>query len=361
MPHPPPTPPRTNRGTNVPAVSRVRATDTISRTDARQPISRIGAQKALRALPARFRRPRLLVVGCGDVGLRLLRALADRIPRSLHVIAVARSESSRAKARALGARALAVDLDDRRAVRRLGALARWSVHLAPPQPSGRDDRRTAALIAASRIALRRARRRLAPARWTWVGTSGVYGDAHGERFDETRPIAPASERAHRRAAAEARLRGLSRSGLARVSILRAPGLYAHDRWPLARLRRGDPVLQRDEDVHTNHVHAEDLARIAWRALFRARPGRVYHATDDEPMRLGDYLDRVADAFDLPRPPRASRAELAQRSGGALPHVFAESRRLENRRLAQELGYRLRWPSVGAALAELGRTSRESSL
>lgn len=300
------------------------------------------------ALPVRLRRPRLLVVGCGDAGLRLLRALSNRLPHRLHVIAVARTRQSRERARSLGARTLAIDLDDRRGARRLGALARWTVYLAPPPPHGVRDPRIAGLIAAARPMLHRARA-ATPSRWTYVSTTGVYGDAGGERVDETRRIAPASDRARRRAAAETQLRSLARDGAARASILRVPALYAHDRWPLERLRRGDPVAQRDEDVYVNHLHADDLARIAWRALFRGRPGRVVHASDDAPMRLGDWLDRIALAFDLPKPPRASRASIASRRGAALPQALVESRRLDNTRLVREFGYRLRWPTLDAAL------------
>lgn len=299
----------------------------------------------------RLRRPRLLVVGCGDVGLRLLRMLSPRMPQRLLAIAVARSAASCEGARPLGARALAVDLDDRHAVRRLGALARWTIYLAPPPSRGIGDPRIATLVASARPALYRARGRPAPARWVYVSTTGVYGDTQGARIDETHAIAPANDRARRRVTAERLLRPLARSGLARASIVRASALYAHDRWPLERLRRGDPVPYPDEDVWTNHVHADDLARIVWRALFRGRPARPVNATDGTPLRLGDWLERVARAFGLPKPPRAPRAAIAARHGGALPSLLAESRRLDNGRLVRELGCRLRWPNVDAALAD----------
>ncbi len=314
-------------------------------------------------LPMRLRRPRLLIVGCGDVGARLLRALSARLPDRLHAIAVTRSAASAERARRLGARGVVVDLDDRRAVHRLGALARWTIHLAPPPASGTRDPRIAALIAAARTSLPRGRSGTARARWVYASTTGVYGDAGGARVDETRPIAPTNARALRRAAAESQLRSLARSGRAQASILRVPALYAHDRLPLERLRRGDPVPHANEDVYTNHVHADDLARIAWRALFRGRPARVVHATDDLPMRLGDWLDRVAGALGLPAPPRSSRATIAATGDAALPPTLVESRRLDNGRLTRELGYRLRWPTVDAALAEIrppgGRKGRQT--
>jgi len=310
---------------------------------------------APRALPRRFRRPRLLVIGCGDVGLRLLRQLAPRLHGALGAIAITRRPEQQAAARALGARAIAADLDDRRSLRRLAAFTGWAIDLAPPPTSGSDDPRSARLIAASAPALHRRRRRGMPARWAYVSTTGVYGDCGGALFDETRPVAPASARAIRRVAAEKRMRALGARGLARVPILRAPGIYAQDRLPIERLRRGTPALSEADDVYTNHVHAEDLARAAWLALFRGRPGRVYHAVDDSDLKMGAYFDKVADALGLPHPPRLPREEVTRQVSPAMLSFMSESRRLSNRRLKRELRCRLRWPTVDATLAALDPT------
>lgn len=311
---------------------------------------RLPSRALPRALPRRLRRPRLLVVGCGDVGLRLLRLLAPRLRGPLGAIAVTRRPEQQAAARALGARAIAADLDDRRSLRRLAAFSHWLVDLAPPPSEGRDDPRTARLLAACRPALRRRRAIAPPARWAYVSTTGVYGDCGGAEFDETRPVAPASARAIRRIAAERRMRALGASGLARVAILRAPGIYAQDRLPIERLRRGTPALADADDVYTNHVHGDDLAQAAWLALFRGRSGRVYHAVDDTDLKMGDYFDRVADALGLPRPPRLSREAIEAAVSPAMLSFMSESRRLANRRLKRELRCRLRWPDVDATLA-----------
>lgn len=306
------------------------------------------SRAAPRALPRRLRRPRLLVLGCGDVGLRLLRQLAPRLGPALGAIAVTHRPEQQAAARTLGARAIAADLDDRRSLRRLAAFTGWMIDLAPPPASGRDDPRSARLIAASTPALRR--RSGMPARWAYVSTTGVYGDCGGALFDETRPVAPASARAIRRVAAEKRMRALGASGLVRVAILRAPGIYAQDRLPTERLRRGTPALAEADDVYTNHVHADDLARAAWLALFRGRPGRVYHAVDDTDLKMGAYFDKVADALGLARPPRLPREQIARQVSPAMMSFMSESRRLANRRLKRELRCRLRWPTVDATLA-----------
>ena len=158
----------------------------------------------------------------------------------------------------------------------------------------------------------------------------------------------------RRVDAERRFRAAGARGLARVAILRVPGIYAHDRLPLERLRKGLPALRAEDDVFTTPVHADDLARIARAALMRGRPGRVVHAVDDSDLRMGDYFDRVADAFALPRPPRVARAELAALVTPAMLSFMSESRRLANRRLKRELRVRLRFADVDATLADATR-------
>jgi nucleoside-diphosphate-sugar epimerase len=61
---------------------------------------------------------------------------------------------------------------------------------------------------------------------------------------------------------------------------RVPGIYAADRLPLERLKKGTPVLRAEEDVYTSHVHADDLAAICVRALERDAPAGLYNAADD---------------------------------------------------------------------------------
>jgi nucleoside-diphosphate-sugar epimerase len=185
-----------------------------------------------------------------------------------------------------------------------------------------------------------------------ISTTGVYGDRKGAWTDECCPPAPTTARARRRVAAETRFRAANRRGLLRGAILRAPGLYAQDRLPTERLRRGLPALLPSEDGWTNHIHADDLAAIAWLALFRGRPGRAINAVDDSALKMGDWFDRVADACDLPRAPRLPRAELADAVSPMMLSFMSESRRLSNRRLKRELRARLRWPNVDKALETL---------
>ncbi len=302
-------------------------------------------QPPLGALPARFRRPRVLIVGCGDVGQRAARLLLPRV----RVLALTRDAAQAPALRAQGIQPLAGDLDQAASLRRLAGLATHLIHLAPPPAAGEGDPRTEALLRA--LALRSV-----PAALVYASTSGVYGDCAGAWVTETRAPNPGTPRARRRAAAEGLVRAFGRALGVRASILRIPGIYAADRpggTPRARLLRGTPVLRAEDDVYTNHIHADDLARAVLAALWRGRPQRVVHASDDSALRMGDYFDLAADLYRLPRPPRISRAEARAQLPPVLLSFMSESRRLDNRRLKRELGLRLRYPTVVQGLAPSG--------
>ena len=282
---------------------------------------------------------RILIVGSGDVARRALPWLVRRF----RVFALVRQPEAAAELRALGAVPVAGDLDDRRSLRRLAGIADAVLHFAPPPQTGEGDPRMARLLAAL------AGRSSLPQGVVYISTTGVYGDCAGVRVDETRPCRAQTARGRRRVDAERRLRAFGRRNRVRVALLRAPGIYAADRLPLEGLRRGDPVLAADEDVHTNHIHAEDLARIACLALFRAGPGRAYNASDDSGLRMGEYFDAVAERFGLARPPRMARAEIVRHLSPLALSFMSESRRLDNRRLKRELRLHLRYPTVADGL------------
>jgi nucleoside-diphosphate-sugar epimerase len=307
----------------------------------------------------------LLVVGCGDVGMRVLRLLrgprapgdaaadadavaaaaADASRPRLRVLALTSSPQRGPELRAAGAVPLQGNLDDPGTLGRLAALADWVLHLAPPPGHGATDPRTAALLRA----LWRGGR---VSRLVYASTSGVYGDAGGARFDETRAVAPATDRARRRVDAEARLRVFGRAAGVGVTVLRVPGIYALDRPggdPRERLARGTPLLAPPHDPYTNHIHADDLARACLAALFRGRPQRVLHASDDTELPMGDYFDLVADLHGLPRAPRLPREAAARVLSPLQMSFMNESRRLDNTRLKRELRLRLRHPTVREGL------------
>lgn len=280
-------------------------------------------------------KPRVLILGCGDIGTRLLPLLREHF----RVFAVTSQASRRDELRAAGAVPVIADLDEPASLARLARLARIIVHLAPPQSEGLKDQRTRNLTA------------ILPdqAILVYVSTTGVYGDCGGVWADETRPVNPQNARAKRRVDGEQVLRAWARRSGSRLAILRVPGIYAADRLPIERLKKGTPALVPDEDVYTNHIHADDLARIIAMALFRAQACRIYHAVDDSDMKMADYFDAVADAAALPRPARLPRQALQEMVSPVLLSFMSESRRLANDRIKNELGVRLLYPRVTDAL------------
>jgi nucleoside-diphosphate-sugar epimerase len=280
----------------------------------------------------------LLLVGSGDIARRLLPLLRDRY----RIHALLRDPKKITDWRTGGATPIVADLDVRRSLARIGGLAEVVIHLAPPLPGGKRDTRTAHLLAA----LSRGR---SPQRFIYISTSGVYGDCGGGVVSETQRLAPQSARAALRVSAEQQVRAWARRNGVRASILRVPGIYASERLPLERLRSGAPAIIAAEDSYTNHIHADDLARIIVAALRFGKSNRVYHAVDDDEMKMGDYFDRVADAYGLQRPPRLARKTVQQQVSPAMWSFMAESRRMSNIRMKQELKVRLLYPTVGDAL------------
>lgn len=283
---------------------------------------------------------RILIVGAGDVAGRAIPWLARRFK----VHALTRRPEAYARLRQLGANPVPGDLDDRASLERIAGIADFVLHCAPPLQAGTTDTRTAHLLAALVAA------RSLPQHIVYISTTGVYGDCDGAVVHETRPCRPTTARAVRRVDAEQRLRRFGAHNGVGVSILRAPGIYAADRLPLERLQRGDPVPLPEEDVHTNHIHADDLARMACLALFRARPGRVYNAVDQSEMKMGEYFDLAARVFDLPPPPRMAREALAQRLSPMALSFMSESRRIDGARVLRELRMRLVHPTVADGFA-----------
>ena len=298
-------------------------------------------QSPLGALPARFRRQRVLIVGCGDIGVRV----ADRLAGRVQVAALTSSTSRLAELRARGITPILGNLDQPDSLRRLAGVATHVLHLAPPPGDGWVDTRTRALVAALR-------RRGAPVAMVYGSTSGVYGNCAGAVVNEARPPKADTPRARRRLDAERAVRFLGRSSGARIGILRIPGIYAADRdggTPRTRLQKGTPVLQAQDDVYTNHIHANDLARACIAALWRGRPQRIYNVNDDTRLKMGDYFDLAADLYGLPRPPRVARATAHNALPLMLLSFMAESRRMDNTRLKRELRLVLDYPTVASGL------------
>ena len=315
----------------------------------------------------KLRKLRLLIVGAGDVARRLTTRIG--VNERVRWLGLARSAETADALRRTRILPIEGDLDFSPSLKRAGALARSAhavLHMAPPPGDGADDprmkrwlaasstasklgRREAERAPSSAIKLRSAIRSHKPLRNVYVSTTGVYGDCAGERIDETRRTKPANARAKRRVAAESRLRAFRSQ---RFTILRAPGIYAAERLPVERLRAGTPALSAVDDVFTNHIHGDDLARAIWLAVFRGGANRVVNVADDGEQKMGDYFDQVATAVGLQKPPRLPRSQLMREVSPMLYSFMSESRRIDNTRLKRELRLRFKYPTPAALLREM---------
>ena len=267
--------------------------------------------------------------------------MAQALQGRVRLLALTSSPARAPALRALGITPLVGNLDEPATLRRLAGLAHAVLHLAPPPGQGWRDTRTLALTRALRLGT-------LPQALVYGSTSGVYGDCQGAVVTETRATHADSPRAIRRVDAEHAVRFLGRSAGVRSSILRIPGIYAPNReggTPRARLEKGTPVLLAADDVYTNHIHADDLARACVAALWHAGPQRIYNVNDNTRLKMGDYFDLAADLYGLAHPPRLPRSTAKDQLPLMLLSFMSESRRMDNTRLLSELGLRLRYPTV----------------
>ncbi|MGQ0618966.1 MAG: NAD-dependent epimerase/dehydratase family protein [Panacagrimonas sp.] len=274
-----------------------------------------------------------LIIGCGDVGRRVARRLRER-GESVH--AVVRSTASRdALTTGEGIAASSLDLDSAMALPQAERVF-W---FAPPPDRGNTDPRIRSWLDGLRHP---------PRRIVYISTSGVYGDCEGRWIDETETLNPRTDRGRRRLDAEFALR--QHAGRSAVVILRVPGIYGPGRLPTTRLRSGLAVVREEESPYTNRIHSEDLASVALAAVDRGTPGQAYNVSDGHPTTMSDYFLRCARLLGWPEPPRVSLAEARTTFTPALLSFLDESKRLINRRMIEELGVTLRYPSLDEGLA-----------
>ena len=281
----------------------------------------------------------MLIVGCGDVG----RKLAARARQQKYAVyCLVRRTNSAASLLENGLNAAAVDLD-LAAPRLTGEWDQEQVYyLAPPPSQGTMDPRMTRFLAA--LPTDR------PHRIVYISTTGVYGDCAGEWVDESRPANPQVDRARRRYDAEQQLRHWHDTGNGTLVVLRVAGIYGPGKLPLDRLRSNTPMIGAEAAPWTNRIHIDDLVSVCEAAMARGADGAVYNVSDGHPGNMRDYFDRVADLYQLPRAPLIGADEARSSLSPGMLSYLAESRRLDNSRMLDELGVTLRYPDLASGLA-----------
>lgn len=238
------------------------------------------------------------------------------------------------------------DLDDAASLAHLPLRNVLLFYFAPPPDTGRIDTRLRTLLATITPENR-------PEKVVYISTSGVYGDCQGHWVTESTPTHPRSERGARRLDAETALQDWQHNTGASVVILRVPGIYGPGRLPVKRIKQGTPVVREEEAPYSNRIHADDLARIciaAAQCYHHNETVHVYNVSDGNPSSMTDYFNKAADLLGLPRPPAVSMAEARTHLTPGMLSFIEESRRIDNRKMLEELGVELLYPTLDTGLS-----------
>ena len=187
-------------------------------------------------------------------------------------------------------------------------------------------------------------------RLEWVGylsTTGVYGDHQGAWVDEDTPRTPSTQRGQWRQDAEEAWEAID--GLP-LHIFRLAGIYGPGRGPFAKVRNGTARRIIKEGQVFSRIHVDDIAQIVAASIQNPNPGRAYNVCDDDPAPPQDVIGHAAKLLGLPEPPAIpfDDADLTPMARS----FYAESKRVKNDRIKEELGIRLLYPSYREGLAAL---------
>ncbi len=293
------------------------------------------------------------VVGHGDIGHRVAKLYRDRLNESLKVTFHNETALQQEKhAQQTGQQAYYLELDDEQASLPEEITSKI-FYFAPPPKTGKQDTRLAGFLN------KLAQQPIQPEHIVLISTTGVYGNCNGQWVDESAAINPVAERACRRADAEKALTQWAKQHRKCATILRVPGIYAEDRLPLERLKKGLPIVKESESPWTNRIHADDLANICYQAMLRhstqstveaiSKPVEIYNVSDGNPSTMTAYFNAVADYSGLPRPPQISLKQAEAELSAGMMSYMKESRRISNKKMLDQLGVQLLYPMLSHCL------------
>jgi nucleoside-diphosphate-sugar epimerase len=293
-----------------------------------------------------------VIVGCGDIGRRIVQRLYAQGVEANQIVAFVRSESSFKRAQALGLSPRYFDLD-MRDIDRGGADAEQAEVMSPPnyhdlsgsyvyytvapQKHGPHDLRTRAVIESL------IEQSVVPAKLVLISTTGVYGDAQGQWVDESRSPVPSTQRALRRYDAQLQWHAFMQNYHQPLIVLRVPGIYARSRLPEARIKQATPVVCSADIGFTNRIHAEDLAAVCIKSAQVCDTTIVLNATDGQPGTITQYLQAVAEFLGEPPLPEITLEQAQTQLSEGMLSYLSESRKISNARLRETLDYTFLYP------------------
>lgn len=281
----------------------------------------------------------LSIIGCGFVGKLLARQL---LHKNMSVASYVSSDSSLAECQSKNIPCQQINLDKSQSD--LDLTGQRVIYLVPPPHSGRADTRMRHFLEAIQNHV--------PEKFVLISTTGVYGDCDGAWIDETRPLNPTADRAHRRADAEQQVQNFCQQHAIPLVILRVAGIYGPGKIPVERIKRGEPVVNQQDSPFTNRIHVADLVTVCERALMNMTIQGVYNVTDGHPGTMYEYFTGIASMLNLPAPPAISLEQAKQQLSEGMLSYMAESRRIDNAKLLKDFGIALQFPDLERGLESL---------
>lgn len=276
-----------------------------------------------------------LIIGCGDIGKRVLKQIQ---PNSPNIYAASHRKSSQNQLMNYGISVIPANLNNPEDLEQLPTPNAHIFYFAPPVATGITDTRMVNFIQSLN-------KKIPPKRIIYISTTGIYGNCHGEWITETTTLKPGADRSKRRLHAESLIQEFCSNNTCEFVILRVPGIYCLEKLPLARLKSGMKILHPDIAPASNRIHADDLANCCVKAMFDGPANEIFNVADGHPSSMSDYFIQVAKIFHLPEPELLTWEQAEKELSPAMLSYLHESKKINIDKLLNVLNVKLEFPTL----------------
>lgn len=281
----------------------------------------------------------IVIAGCGYIGERLARSYRNS---GAAVTCMVRAPEHGARLESAGFTTVMSTLDEPDAIVLPPLRGCILFYLVPPPGGGIIDSRARNFIA-------RLPNDDKPANIVYMSATSVYG-AGCDVVTEDSPAVPDSAMGKRRLDAETAFREYGAACGVPVVILRVSGIYGPGRLPLMQISQGQPLLNEDESGPSNRIHADDLTAVCIAAGEHGVAGDIFNVSDGHPSSMTSYFNACADALGMARQPQVTLEEARRVMSPLMFSYVNQSRIVDNRRMLERLGVKLRYGTMAEGLA-----------
>jgi len=276
---------------------------------------------------------RVLIVGCGYVGL----ALGAELARRGHEVFGVRRAPDPLELAEYGIAPVTADITRRDELAKLPTACEWLVNTVSSVKGGMDEYRAIYLEATRNLVDWLSSQHLR--RYVYTSSTSVYAQTDGSWVDERSLTEPKSETSRVLVETEGLLLDRARTLNFPAVILRSAGIYGPERGvPFRQYLQGEAQISGNGERFMNMIHRDDLVGAIIAALERGQPGEIYNVTDNEPITQLDFFRWLSETLHRPIPPFVSGKENVTRKRGLT------NKRVSNRKLRLALGYEFKYPT-----------------